>query len=159
MALKWAVGSPMSAENFLLSGGADGTMQLRKLSSNKRADMLLSMQMVFLGSVTSIEVDDAHGIIAVTGPGRVVLFRLAIGKLDLPFSQDLRPALAISTHFFQKGKSILISYLDSCEIVAWTISPWKKLWRQKFSSHIADNCSQSLLFGSKQKAFYYKQIL
>jgi hypothetical protein len=27
-ALKWAVGSPMSAENFLLSGGTDGTMQL-----------------------------------------------------------------------------------------------------------------------------------
>jgi hypothetical protein len=43
--------------------------------------MLLSMQTVFSGSVTSIEVDDAHGIIAVTGPGRVVLFRLAIGKL------------------------------------------------------------------------------
>lgn len=35
MALKWAVGSPTSAENFLLSGGADGTMQLRKLSSDK----------------------------------------------------------------------------------------------------------------------------
>jgi hypothetical protein len=34
-ALKWAVSSPMSADNFLLSGGADGTMQLRKLSSDK----------------------------------------------------------------------------------------------------------------------------
>jgi hypothetical protein len=43
--------------------------------------MLLSMQMVFSGLVMSIEVDDTHGIIAVTGPGRVVLFRLAIGKL------------------------------------------------------------------------------
>ncbi|KAG2092257.1 hypothetical protein BD769DRAFT_1371002, partial [Suillus cothurnatus] len=58
---------------------------------------------------------------------------------DPPFSQDPRPALAISTHFFQKGKSILISYLDSREIVAWTISPWKKLWRQKFSSCIGSS--------------------
>jgi hypothetical protein len=39
------------------------------------------MQTVFSAAVTSIEVDDAHSIIAATGQSRVVLFRLAIGKL------------------------------------------------------------------------------
>ncbi|KAG1794228.1 WD40-repeat-containing domain protein, partial [Suillus plorans] len=145
-ALKWVVGSLTSAENFLLSGGADGTMQLRKLSGDK-VNVLLSTQTVFPGAVMSIEVEDAQGIIAATGPGRVVLFRLSVGKLeplqcllaDPPFSQDPRPALVVSTHFFQKGKSILVSYLDSREIVAWSISPWKELWRQKFGNRIGSS--------------------
>jgi hypothetical protein len=100
------------------------------------------MQTVFPGAVTSIEVDDPHGMIAATGPGRVVLFKVSVGKLgkscccfffrscsltfgleplqcllaDPPFTQDPRLALAISTHFFQKGKSILVCYLDSHEM-------------------------------------------
>jgi hypothetical protein len=77
-------------------------------------------------------------MIAVTGPGRVVLFKIVAGNLgtiflvsddstnlhsdpiqcisaDPPFSQDPRPAFAISVHF-QQGKGILICYLDFHEM-------------------------------------------
>ncbi|KAG2744842.1 WD40 repeat-like protein [Suillus brevipes Sb2] len=145
--LKWVVSLLTSAEWFLLSGGADGTLQLRKLSNDKRTNVLLSMHTVFASAISCIDVNDARSMIAVTGPGRVVLFKIAAGNLDPiqcisadpPFSQDPKPAFAISVHFFQQGKGILVCYLDSHEIVALCVSPWKELWRQKLVNRIGSS--------------------
>ncbi|KAG1842715.1 hypothetical protein C8R48DRAFT_619401 [Suillus tomentosus] len=98
-------------------------------------------------------------MIAVTGPGRVVLYKIVAGNIgttflvlegptdlrsdpiqcisaDPPFLHDPKPAFAISVHCFQQGKGILICYLDSHEIVALRVSSWKELWRQKLVNRI-----------------------
>lgn len=94
---------------------------------------------MFAGAISCIDVNDACSTVAVTGLGRVVLFKIVAGNLgmiffmlkgptdfhsdlmqcisaDPPFSHNPKPAFAISVHFFKQGKGILVCYLDSHEM-------------------------------------------
>ncbi|KAI0057498.1 hypothetical protein BV25DRAFT_1812295, partial [Artomyces pyxidatus] len=60
-----------------------------------------------------------------------------------------RPALARTIHFYDDGKKILVGYLDSKELISWSISPWQELWCHKLPYRIASSAwshtAQSLL--------------
>ncbi|KAI0067493.1 hypothetical protein BV25DRAFT_1795450, partial [Artomyces pyxidatus] len=53
-----------------------------------------------------------------------------------PMSQAPKPATARSVHFIDAGRTLIVGYLDSKEIVAWTISPWTKLWCHKLNTRM-----------------------
>ncbi|KAI0315726.1 hypothetical protein OF83DRAFT_1061566 [Amylostereum chailletii] len=46
------------------------------------------------------------------------------------------PSLARSVLFFNDNRSIMVGYLDSKEIVAWDIEPWRKMWACKLRKRI-----------------------
>ncbi|KAF8225586.1 hypothetical protein L208DRAFT_1305626 [Tricholoma matsutake] len=48
------------------------------------------------------------------------------------------PAHAHVVHFFNSGKSIMAGFLDSKEIIAWSLSPWARLWRHKLATRIGN---------------------
>ncbi|KIJ29998.1 hypothetical protein M422DRAFT_96759, partial [Sphaerobolus stellatus SS14] len=45
--------------------------------------------------------------------------------------------IAKTVHFFDDGCSILVGYMESHRVRAWTISPWTRLWERMVFSRIA----------------------
>ncbi|KAI6004758.1 hypothetical protein EDD15DRAFT_2155447, partial [Pisolithus albus] len=64
-------------------------------------------------------------------------------------NQPSRRALARTCHFFSNGKSLMVGFLDSKEVIAWNVSPWTRIWRHKLVTRIGstayNDTTQSLL--------------
>ncbi|KAI6114573.1 hypothetical protein EDD16DRAFT_1112071 [Pisolithus croceorrhizus] len=64
-------------------------------------------------------------------------------------SQPSRRALARSCHFFNNGKSLMVCFLDSKEVIAWDVGSWTRIWRHKLVTRIGStayhDATQSLL--------------
>ncbi|KIM59658.1 hypothetical protein SCLCIDRAFT_100030, partial [Scleroderma citrinum Foug A] len=68
---------------------------------------------------------------------------------DLIPQQPSHRALARTCHFFDNGKSVMVCFLDSKEVMAWNVSPWAWIWRHKLVTRIGSTAyhdtSKSLL--------------
>ncbi|KAI5990706.1 hypothetical protein EDC04DRAFT_2587900, partial [Pisolithus marmoratus] len=67
-------------------------------------------------------------------------------------NQPSHRALTRSCHFFNNGKSLMVGFLDSKEVIAWNVSPWTCIWCHKLVTRIGStayhNMTQSLLVWS-----------
>ncbi|KAH7918998.1 WD40 repeat-like protein [Leucogyrophana mollusca] len=147
VSLRWLNGPKKVDGSYLICGGADGTVQLWFRPNDKDLFRFVYMYTVFDGPIEDVVVNDAQGVIAVVGLGRLVLFSvrldqqspLAVISAEPAMSDPPRRALARSAHFFNDGQRIMVCYLDSKDILAWQISPWKFLWRHKLMSRIGSS--------------------
>ncbi|KAI0310151.1 hypothetical protein OF83DRAFT_1025984, partial [Amylostereum chailletii] len=46
------------------------------------------------------------------------------------------PSLARSVVFFNDGRSIMVGFLDSKQIIAWNLEPWAQMWSFRVSKRI-----------------------
>ncbi|KAH7918965.1 WD40 repeat-like protein [Leucogyrophana mollusca] len=143
--IRWLSRSQLDRGYRLLAGGADGTVQLWGINRDLISSEQLSSHTVLNGPIEDITVDDTCQAIVVIGLGRVVVFTitdaqgrdpLRFATAEPPFSQGAFAALARTAHFFCEGKCILVCFLDAKEIIAWNMSPWKMIWRQKLQTRI-----------------------
>ncbi|KAG1808782.1 hypothetical protein EV424DRAFT_1350218 [Suillus variegatus] len=85
--------------------------------------------------------------IAVAAGSRVTMLHLAwiIKYRTAPFEHILtepplthppKQAHACRVHFHDSGHSVMVVFLDSKEIMSWSISPWKEQWRDKLTMRI-----------------------
>ncbi|KAI6027711.1 hypothetical protein PISMIDRAFT_63300, partial [Pisolithus microcarpus 441] len=64
-------------------------------------------------------------------------------------TQPSHRVLARSCHFFNNGKSLMVCFLDSKEVIAWDVGSWTWIWCHKLVTRIGStayhNMTQSLL--------------
>ncbi|KAG1898412.1 uncharacterized protein F5891DRAFT_906295, partial [Suillus fuscotomentosus] len=53
-----------------------------------------------------------------------------------PLTHPLKQALVCRVHFHDSGHSVMVVFLDSKEIMSWSISPWKEQWQDKLTMRI-----------------------
>ncbi|KAH7904670.1 WD40-repeat-containing domain protein [Hygrophoropsis aurantiaca] len=165
VALQWLTSRQKGDGDYLVSGGADGTVQLWFQLHSGDSFRFLIMYTVLDGPIEDITINDAQDILVVIGLGRVVLFSVRLDQqspLKLIHAEPAMPdpptrALARSVHFFRDGQCFMVFYLDSKEMqvvllnssqghpihartcsLAWQISPWCLLWRNKLTTRIGN---------------------
>lgn len=142
--LRWLHNNENDGRLFLASAGADGTLHVRSIFSNFQANKILCAHTLLDGPVEDLAVNDDHTFIAATGLGRVIVLSISLCTAvplryfiaDPVPTQPSRRALARSCHFFNNGKSLMVCFLDSKEVVAWDVSSWTRIWRHKLVTRI-----------------------
>ncbi|KAI5986645.1 WD40-repeat-containing domain protein [Pisolithus albus] len=149
VAVKWFTGGPPHSEPstkvcYLLSAGANGTVVIWCFNMTLALFEWVHMETVFDSAIECVTLDETHSVLAVATLGRIATYqlsksnRLAMHLLQVhpPLSQSRLPSLPISAHFSDRGHTLMVAFLDSREIVAWDITPWKQLWHQKIRTRI-----------------------
>ncbi|EGO28142.1 hypothetical protein SERLADRAFT_433992 [Serpula lacrymans var. lacrymans S7.9] len=135
-------------DSYIMSGGADGTIKMwQKFESADSVEFVFStMITVYDGCIESMSMNNAQSLLAVVGLGRLTLYAMDINQIvplreilsEPPQAEAPRPALARCVHFFDEDRAIMVAFLDSKEIIAWKIAPWKKCWYVKLHSRIGN---------------------
>ncbi|KAH7906901.1 WD40-repeat-containing domain protein [Hygrophoropsis aurantiaca] len=144
VSLRWLPSMRTKPDYLLLLGGADGTIQVWRISHNLEYSERLAAHTTLQGSVEDITINDSGSLIVVTGAGRAVIFAVTIDikcpikfiSSEPPFSQASLPAVMRNGHFFNEDTSVMLTFLDAKEVMAWNVSPWKFLWRHKLQTRI-----------------------
>ncbi|KAG6370203.1 WD40-repeat-containing domain protein [Boletus reticuloceps] len=144
VSLQWLHHSDNVRRKYLISGGAAGTVHLWRIEDEMLASDVFCTKTVFDGAVQDICINQEHRLVSVTGLGRVVLYKLALDGPDIlqllsahpPMLEQSLPALAITSHFYDGGKGVIICYLDSKEVITWNVTPWSRRWRQQLLTRI-----------------------
>ncbi|KAN0074688.1 hypothetical protein V8E55_011737, partial [Tylopilus felleus] len=92
--------------------------------SRKRTFEWIHMETVFNDAIEHVEIDDTQGLLAITGKGRIAIYMAKIegeGQLHLihmcpPLSEHRLPALPITAHFYEQGRSLMVGFLDAREL-------------------------------------------
>ncbi|KAF9230188.1 WD40-repeat-containing domain protein [Melanogaster broomeanus] len=142
--VRWFSDSQESKATYLISGGADGTMRLWKKSSMKEGFMEVMIETISDAAIEDITVEDGARLVGVTSAGRFYIYEIQVKEqvplrrivVEPPHSATPQQALARSVHFFDGGRSVFAMYLDSKEIIAWSVSPWKRLWRHRLRTRL-----------------------
>ncbi|KAI6137593.1 hypothetical protein BKA82DRAFT_149766 [Pisolithus tinctorius] len=66
----------------------------------------------------------------------MVLVSLSLLRAEPAFDCPRSPVLPISAQFFNHGRSLIVAYLDSRELVAWNVDPWNQIWSHKIRTRI-----------------------
>ncbi|KAI5996679.1 hypothetical protein EDD15DRAFT_2249241 [Pisolithus albus] len=162
VAVKWFTGGPPHSEPstkvcYLLSAGANGTVVIWCFNMTLALFEWVHMETVFDSAIECVTLDETHSVLAVATLGRIATYQLSksnhlamhLLQVHPPLSQSRLPSLPISAHFSDRGHTLMVAFLDSCEIVAWDITPWKQLWHQKirFSSPSIWSLAYVIYFG------------
>ncbi|KAI6104833.1 WD40-repeat-containing domain protein, partial [Pisolithus croceorrhizus] len=155
--LRWLHNNENDGHLFLASTGADGTLHVRSIFNNLCASKILCVHTLLDGPVEDLAVNNDHTFMAATGLGRVIVLSISLCTVvplryfiadPVPDQPSCR-ALARSCHFFNNGKSLMVCFLDSKEVIAWNVSPWTRIWRYKLVTRIGSTAyhdtMQSLL--------------
>ncbi|KAI6135269.1 WD40-repeat-containing domain protein, partial [Pisolithus thermaeus] len=143
--LRWLHNNENDGRLFLASAGADGTLHVRSIFSNLvglfRQFSMLACDLTYSKLASEQDLMRAHT------PRQAFPLRYFI--VDPVPSQPSRRALARSCHFFNNGKSLMVCFLDSKEVIAWDVGSWTRIWRHKLVTRIGStayhDATQSLL--------------
>ncbi|RDB22826.1 hypothetical protein Hypma_010168 [Hypsizygus marmoreus] len=103
-----------------------------------------SLNTANVGAVESLAFDPYHRRLASIGAGCLNIYDMDInGQLKLLKSTPKRPFIPRSVAFFDRGKNVLVCFLESHEITAYEIDPWSMKWSHQLPTRIG-NASLSI---------------
>ncbi|KIJ08462.1 hypothetical protein PAXINDRAFT_23072, partial [Paxillus involutus ATCC 200175] len=56
---------------------------------------------------------------------------------EMPLTVNARSALTCTIHFIDRGKALLVNYLDAKIVTVWTVHPWKPSWAAKLQTRMS----------------------
>ncbi|KAI6095304.1 WD40-repeat-containing domain protein [Pisolithus croceorrhizus] len=163
--LRWLHNNENDGHLFLASTGANGTLHIRSIFNNLIClssfclctSKILCVHTLLDGPMEDLAVNDDHTFMAAMGLGWVIVLSISLCTVvplryfivDPVPDQPSHRALARSCHFFNNGKSLMVCFLDSKEVIAWNVSPWTQIWCYKLVTRIGSTAyhdtTQSLL--------------
>ncbi|KAG2094394.1 uncharacterized protein F5147DRAFT_778998 [Suillus discolor] len=153
-AITWMHVDDRSEASFAF-GASDGNIQVYERSN----EALFEFQSTTIGhssAVESLAWDPVHRRLASAGSGRPHVWKFTSDKTLVPITShpEKQPYVARTVHFYDNGASLLVSFLESGEMLVddcilvfsqtlafrfcYSIEPWDLKWRKKVQGRIGN---------------------
>ncbi|KAG2058419.1 WD40 repeat-like protein [Suillus hirtellus] len=129
---------------LLLTGGNDTCIALWSLVSGEMMQEINMPTAGYISAITWMDVDDCGETMFAFGSsdGNIQLYERLNDVLDMftpVVSQPKKwPYIVCMVHFYDKGASLLVSYLESGDVLCYSIEPWDLKWQKKVQSRIGN---------------------
>ncbi|KAG2065542.1 hypothetical protein BDR04DRAFT_1161334 [Suillus decipiens] len=121
-------------------GVSDGNIQLYERLNDVCTFEFWSSTIGHSGAIKSLVWDPDHCHLASAGDGSAQVWNLTVDNTFTPVvsQPEKQPYIACTVHFYDKGASLLVSYLESGDMFCHSIEPWDLKWKKKVQSRIGN---------------------
>ncbi|KIJ24898.1 hypothetical protein M422DRAFT_274224 [Sphaerobolus stellatus SS14] len=92
------------------------------------------------GAVEMLAFDVFFRRLASIGGGQLKLWDISSDWIFTEkHTEPSKEYIAKTVHFFSEGRHVLVGYLESHRIIAWSIEPWKWLWERSVLTRIGNS--------------------
>ncbi|KAG1844686.1 WD40-repeat-containing domain protein, partial [Suillus subluteus] len=126
-------------ETMFVFGALDGNIQLYERLNDALFEFR-SSTIGHSGAIKSLAWDPNHRRLASAGDGSVQVWNLTADNTftSVVPQPEKQPYIARTVHFYDKGASLLVSYLESGDVFCYSIEPWDLKWQKKVQSRIGN---------------------
>ncbi|KAG2049755.1 WD40 repeat-like protein [Suillus hirtellus] len=126
-------------ETMFAFGASDGNIQLYERLNDALFEFR-SSTIGHSGVIESLAWDPHHHRLASAGDGSAQVWNLTADNTFTPVvsQPEKQPYIARTVHFYDKGASLLVSYLESGDVFCYSIEPWDLKWKKKVQSRIGN---------------------
>ncbi|KAF5348274.1 hypothetical protein D9756_010448 [Leucocoprinus leucothites] len=114
-----------SLSPFIIFGCADGSIHVYR-RENERDYAFVTKILAHTSAVQDLAFNPTHNRLASVGDSRLIVWSLSLhGTLTQIVATSPRDSVARSVCFLESGVSVLVSFLQSHEVLIYDLDPWK----------------------------------